>query len=679
MINVSNDFKTAAKAPITQVRGYVVSQGDNVQINENNDLKSIVIRQEASLLHTVLRQAEVVHFGNVNYLDKTVNLGIGLVLPDNVSVEHIDYGSFKVYEREISKGSEETRLKLYDKMYESLLSWDATTLDGVDTPFTLLELLQAICTKLSWTLGTTSFTNDSMVIDTDVFTDAVTTYREVLEMIAEASGTIMYFDVDDELKLRQVDEDKSSPVETIDANQLEKLSIEPSWGPINSVVLSRMPQEDNIVYKDDGSIATHGLTEIKIENNLIVDAERETWIEPIYTALGGVELYPFDALISGLGYLQIGDRITLQDQFGQNYSSVVLGLETKLTGGFNERVYAKVPDKSTTDYNTAGIVGQMIRNTQIIVNKQTGEILLITEGLDGAIAQINLTTEALTASVNQALALGDVNQDNIADLQTALTELELTAEGLELAVTGIGGTNLLKNSVGLKGNVVEWQNYDLDGDLIDPDNDATIDQSADVIANSESGSALVLNEQFIEQTFPTIVGSNYTAYFRYKSDDDALLSITGVAPITLATQADWFIYKYNFVAGSASTTFNISNVASGSGATISLTDLVVKLGDVNGWIQAPNEVYGANYRFDKDGFEITSLTSTFKSVLDNQQLAVYDTAGGVEKNTMIVSKDRGMIRNLVAQDQFVIQRYENPEKSIRIIPTATGGMLVINS
>jgi hypothetical protein len=679
MINVSNDFKIAAKAPITQVRGYVISQTDLTSLNENNDLKSIIIRQEASLLHTVLRQAEVVHYGTANLLDHTVNLGIGLVLPDNLSVEHIDYGHFKVISREITKGSEEVKLRLYDKMYESLRSWDETIFEGVDFPLTVVELLELICDELGWVLGTTTFTNYDKSIDTDIFTDAVSTYREVLDMIAEVAGGILYFDVDNQLKIRTVDIDKSDPVELVDANQLERLMMEPSWGPVNSVVLSRMPQEDNIVYKDDGSIGEHGLTEIKIENNLIVDANRELWIEDIYTTLGGVEFYPFDALISGLGYLQIGDRITLQDQLGGNYSTVVLGIETKLTGGFNERIYAKVPDKSTTDYNTAGIIGQIIRNTQIIVNKQTGEITLITEGLDGAIAQINLTTEALTASVNQALALGDVNQDNIADLQTALAELELTAEGLELAVTGIGGTNLLKNSVGLKGNVNEWQNYDVDGNLIDSDNDATIDQSADVIANSESGSALVLDEQYIEQTFPTIVGSVYTVYFRYLSDDDATLSITGVSPITLPVQADWFIYKYNFTAGSANTTFRVSNVSAGSGAQIKLTDLVVKLGDVNGWIQAPNEVYGANYRFDKDGFEITSLTSTFKSVLDNEQLAVYDTAGGVEKNTMLVSKDSGIIRNLVAQDQFVVQRYENPTKSIRIIPTSTGGMIVINN
>ena len=106
--------------------------------------------------------------------------------------------------------------------------------------------------------------------------------------------------------------------------------------------------------------------------------------------------------------------------------------------------------------------------------------------------------------------------------------------------------------------------------------------------------------------------------------------------------------------------------------------MVFKIGDATGWVQAPNEVYGSNFRFDKDGFSVSSLTDTFKAVLDNTQLGMYDTAGASDRVLALFSKDAGLITKLVAQEEFVVRRYGNDAKSMRIIPTETGCMIVIN-
>lgn len=673
MINVSNDFKTEVKKSAKQIKAYIKDQETYpTELTEVDGLKSIVITQETSLLHTVMRQVDIKHFGTHNFLDQYINVGLGVVLPDT-STEYIDYGSFKIIERKIEKDKDYTTLKGFDKMIESLIKWDLDPIYDVTFPATVKELLEAICTRLDWTLKTATFPHDDTEIEGDVFTGVIETYRDALEMIAEVTGSIIYFDVDDELVVAQVSHD--TPLDTLSADDLNTLDIKAKWGEINSVVLSRTPAEDNILQKDQTSIDLNGLFEIKIQNNLIVDAARETWIGDIFTALNGLEFYPFSADLAGLGYFQLGDRIIIEDLEENQFETVILGIKTSIVdGGFTETFWCDIPDKTSTKYQYAGVIGQKIKNTEIIVDKQKGEIILVNQVLNESIAQITVTTDTITQTVNTIAAQVDVNNDSIADIIEDVTSLQIQADGLEIAVSGIGGTNLLKNSVGLKGDIKEWQELDGNGDPVDARNDGTIDNSSNVDINTESGSAIQLQDEFIKQTFPTIQGETYTFYCRYKSNAVATLSITGTSDTTMpSTASEWDTFKKQFVAAGDSATLKIEN---STGQSIHLSDNVVKLGDVSGWIQAPNEVYGANFRFDKDGFEITSLTDAFKSVLDNQKFAVYDTAQ--DKLVMLVSKDEGKVTKLTAQDEFVIQRYENPDASARWIPVSDGLMLVIN-
>lgn len=741
MITVSNDFKTQMKAVSKQLLAYVTDGTD--EITELDDLKKLKIYTESSILKTVLRKVEIEHFGTHAYLGEEVNVGLGVDISG--TPEYIDYGTFKIYKSEDIKESESVKLTGYDKMYESLIGWDLDPIYDLTYPTTLLGLLQAICTRLGWTLATTTFPNSTQAIPLDVLSNVVKTYREALDYIAEASGSIIYFDVNDELTVAQIN--KTTSLETltsIGTGVLNTLTVEPKWGEVNSVVLSRMPQEDNIVDKDDDSITANGETQVKIVNNWIVDSDRETWITSIFSTLFELEMYPFKATTNGLGYFQIGDRITVQDLASNNYETVILGIELEMTGALKETLWAETPDKASTDYNTAGILGQKITNTEIIVNKQQGEIEILngqmetvatiprqseppespsvndlwldtddnviyrwtgseweatgltTEDLtdyytkDETLAQISLTADTITASVeatqttaNNAQALADANSGDITSIQSQVTQLELDVDGLEVQVEGIGGTNLLKNSVGLKGSIEEWQEFDGNGDLIDSNNDGTVTQTSSVEENTESGSAIRIDEQFIVQTIPTIAGEKYTVYFRFYKYLDCDLIISGVIDpieITAGSYVDetWALFKYQFTAPGNTTTIKIDNTSGGTGAYCIISDAVCKLGDVVGWVQAPNEVYGKNFKFDKDGFTVTSLTDYFKAVLDNVKLGIYDTSSGTDKIMALFSKDSALLTKLIAQDELVLQRYQNSASSSRFIPTSTGCMITVN-
>ncbi len=735
MYDITNDFKTAIKGNSRQIKARIVNGDDT--ISQADDLQSIEITSEGGLCRTVMRQAKGVYFGTHTMLGNTVFLEMGVVLPDT-SVEYINYGGFKVTEVTEDIGGKIYTAKMYDRMYEALQPYALTP----TYPITVLQLLQAICTELGWTLATTTFANSSISLTAELFTESQMTYRDILNMIAEASGTIMFFNKDDELELKTI---SASVLETLNPSELLNLKLEPIYGELNSLVLSRQPQEDNVVEKDDESIAIYGLNEFKIVNNYILDSDRATYITPIFTVLNGIKYYPFKADTIGLGYYEVGDRIKVKDLGANEYEVLVMNISLKISGGLSEVLECKIPEKTSTNYDYAGIIGRTIKQTEIKVDKQQGEIAILSEEVGNALvvprqpeppespdtndlwldtddniiyiydgatwqptsispdtldgyytkeqteAEISLTADEINLSVastqetaSTAQALAEENSTDIESVQSNITALQIEVDGLDVKVEGIGGTNLLKNSSGLKGSIEEWQEFDENGDLLDADNDGTVVQTTDTEENTESGAGIQIDEQFIVQTIPTIIGGSYTFYCRFKKLNDLDLTISGVAemiPITAGEYVDetWAVFKTTFIATDSTTTIKISNTASGVGSSGLLADMVCKLGEVNGWVQAPNEVYGRNFKFDKDGFSVTSLTDEFKAVLDNIKLGIYDTSSGVDKIMALFSKDAGLITKLVAQDEFVLQRYQNSAKAVRFIPTATGCMITVNN
>lgn len=634
MITVTSGFKTAVKNETKQIKAFVgFPEGDIVY--DDDDLVSLKISSVGGICKTVMRQAEAEYMGTHNFLGQYVYIGIGVVLAD-LTTEYITYGKFLVTEQTTEKGSDKTRIKMYDQMYDALQTYALTP----TYPTTVTDMVGLIGTALGWTV-TTPVPNGTIPIASELFSESKLTYRQILDQVAEATGTMIYFDVDDTLKYREVS--KTSLEDTLNASNLMSLTVGTSYGPINSLVLSRYPQEDNIVEKDDASIALSGLTEIKFYNNLIVDPDRETYITPIFTTLNGLAYYPIEAKTEGLLYFQVGDRIKVVDTNANEFETVLTEISISVGAGIQETFKSSIPSKGSTNYSTAGIIGQTIKNTEIIVDKQEG----------------------LITSINA----------DIGTVQGDITTLTQSVSDLQLQVEGIGGTNMILNSVGLKGTLEEWQVLDINGDLVDARNTGTILQNVDVNVSTESKRGISLTDQFITQTINVISGETYTLYFRYKKTDDFTFTLTGLGTITLdGADNEWVVYKNTFTASGSALTLRFESTTA---ITAIVSDIVVKLGDCSGWSQAPNEVYGSNYRFDKEGFEITSLTDTFKSVLDNTKLAVYDTAGGTDKNIMVVSKDEGKITNLVAQDSLTVQRYENPTYGLKVLPTATGIYFVI--
>lgn len=305
--------------------------------------------------------------------------------------EVIDMGKFYVYEKNIDVKEGLTTILLYDKMFEALVLCQNIPLSY---PVTLKQVLEAICSNLGWTLATTTFPNDDMVVSYDYFALQGKSYRDILNQIAEATGTIIYFNNDDKLVLKSVG---GSSVETIQSSQLYNINPKEKWGNLNSIVFRGNPVETNwiwyggyyhrpylyengypILLENGTKLRTERLDvrgdlyQLRIDNNLFIGENPEAYMIDMVNALMGYSYIPFSAKTIGLGYFEVGDTITLEDHNEISYVTTVLNIEIEMSvEGFRETLSANELELGLTNVKKeSSILEKQIQKTVI-----TGENL----------------------------------------------------------------------------------------------------------------------------------------------------------------------------------------------------------------------------------------------------------------------------------------------------------------
>ena len=103
-------------------------------------------------------------------------------------------------------------------------------------------------------------------------------------------------------------------------NQYTYPTIEVEYGPVNSLVLAREPQNDNVYIQDEESVELNGLTELKISDNPFLDIDRYNSRTAIWNRINGFSYKPYVASMPGYFHLDPGDIINIQiKQRGINY------------------------------------------------------------------------------------------------------------------------------------------------------------------------------------------------------------------------------------------------------------------------------------------------------------------------------------------------------------------------
>lgn len=432
MINISDKFKTAMKEPIKELDAYVLLE-DGTKISSGDDLISFKISGETSMCKTAMRKVECKYTGNHNLLDKWVHFFLGVKIDDG-TFEYLDYGLFQINEMATSKDTGETSVTGYDLMIKSMIEY--SKLD-VTYPITLFDFTNRLVEACGLELKNTSFiANNNFLINNELYSNiSGITYRDIFVQIAEATGTTCIIS-EDKVYFKHIFETN----EELTYDNMFTLKLENKYGEINSVVLARTPQEDNIYLKDDESIELNGLTEFKIENNEIVDKNRETAIIDIYGQLAGISYYPFETTTEGLGWYEIADSFVIKNENDEEFKTVLFNFSISVDGSIKETLKTSETSSTKTQYQYATSIAKTVRNTELIVDKQNGEIKSIVDEIGDRTSKSTSITQDLD-SISERVSL----QQNLTNIvkKTSYVDTEDAYEGNLLYLSIHGQMSLL--------------------------------------------------------------------------------------------------------------------------------------------------------------------------------------------------------------------------------------------
>lgn len=635
MIVVSNDFKTAMKQPIKELDAYITE--DNNSIRSENDLISFKISCDTGMCKSAMRKLEAKYLGEHNLLGKWVHVGYGVKLTDG-AFEYLDYGSFLITEITTVKDTGVTTIVGYDKMINSMKEYNTL---GVEYPIDLFTYTQKLCEACGLELGNTSFlTHNNWEITQELWENINgITYRDILVQIAQVTASTCIISNDDKVYFKRI----NATGEQLTYDNMKKWKLEPKYGEINSVILARTPQEDNIFMRDEESIKVNGLTEYKIENNEIIDKDRDNAMTPIYNALHGISYYPFEITTEGLGWYEIADNFDIINDAGDVFNTSLFNFNITIDGGIKEILKTVADTKTQTQYQYATTIAKRVKNTEIIVDKQG-------QSID------QLVTDMYEED-------GVINEN--------FTKVHQDINNIINSVQNSGGNNLIKNSVmfayDTDGNPNEW--------TVEGDGNLSIQSSAEALANgSLSGHTFTLLDKIVSQKVLVSVNTYYTFTTKIRKDLTGncyvkLYNSNEEHIIELVSGESAFYEEYEIKALLPKDNYYIIEFYGSADSNATFTDNMFAIGEYKTqWQQANGEVMNTQVNINLDGVLIkSSVYLGDYTVMSPLEFAGYSNINGTITKVFSLNKDTTLVKKLEAEDELKMV-------PIKIVPITSGDL-----
>lgn len=641
MIKVSNDFKNAMQQPVKELQAFL--SYNNGTIRDEDDLIQFKVSCDSGLCKTSMRKLEAKYYGSHNLLGQWVHVGFGVKLPTGV-YEYLDYGSFLVTEITTVKDTGVTTITGYDRMIRSMTKYVAP---NFTYPMTLYNYTKSLCIMFGLDLGNESFSvHNDWQITSDLWSniDGIT-YRDILTQIAQVTCTTAIIGNDDKIYFKPI----TATNETLTYDNMFKLKLEPLYGEINSVVLSRTPQEDNIVKRDEESIELNGLTEWKIENNEIIDKDRDSAMTPIYNAMHGISYYPFETTTEGLGWFEIADNFDVINDTGDTFNTTLFNYSILIDGSIKETLKTVAETKTQTQYQYASTIAKRVKNTEIIVDKQ----------------QQNITN-----------IVSDLYDDN-GLINENFTKVYQDIDNIINSVQNSGGSNMLLNSVmfayDTNGNPTSWETEG-DGTLL-------ISASAEALANGGlAGHVFVLNNKKVRQKVYVSPSNNDEEKIYYTFSCRISKNLTGSCYVKIYNAQEEYYIKLNegesafykeYVLQSLVPKDNYYYVefygSADSDATF--TDNMFATGEYKTqWTQANGEIMNTQVNINLNGVLVkSSIYLGDYTVMSPLEFAGYSNINGTLTKVFSLNKDTTNVKKLRAEDSIAM-------RPIKVIPITTGDL-----
>lgn len=353
-----------------------------------------------------------VHAMKVNRLNE---IPVNLLSSGLKGFEYIDLGNYIVSkDAEYNADTMSYSHTCYDKMLSSMKDYEDMK---ITFPIKVKDYIKKLCDYIGLTFASynDNFANCDKELTADYYTGYDYTFRDVLDELAQVTASTICINSNDELEIRYIP--KKSAIElNEDYFKDTNVTFDNLYGPINSIVLSRSGESDNIYLQDEESIENNGLCELKIIDNQIMNYnDRSDYLPAILEKLNGLTYCTNNFDSRGICFLDLCDRYTA-NVHGKLYDCVLFNDEIKITQGLEETIYTEMPTETKTDYTKADKTDQKINKAYIIMDK-------VNKKLESVISEVDETSKKVT-KIEQTV-------DSISQKVSDIEDLTRTAEEIK--------------------------------------------------------------------------------------------------------------------------------------------------------------------------------------------------------------------------------------------------------
>ena len=413
----------------------IITYGDTVLGNEQ--LNAVTPSFQGGILKSVMKQLDI---------DSNVPIPVGTILNYKFGVkvngeyEYLNFGNYVVKDVEKQEDTMSYKITCYDKLLFSMKDYAKMP---ITYPITIKNYINSLCSFLGirFANNNDTFVNYNKTIPNDLYLDTNGnsigyTFRDVLDELAQVTASTICLNDNDELEIRYINDTG----DTIDKEFLKNVNVNfgEKYGKVNSIVLSRSGESDNIYLRDEASVSTNGLTELKIVDNQIMNFNnRDEFLPEILGELNGLEYYLNDFASTGIAYYDLCDRYNVK--VGDNtYSCIMFNDEILVTQGLQENIFTEMPEETETDYTKADKTDRKINQTYLIVDKQNQQIEAVvsqTDEQNQKIAKVTQTVDELNSKISDIADITISGEDT--DAQVELDNIN-QSEPIRLVIRPIG-------------------------------------------------------------------------------------------------------------------------------------------------------------------------------------------------------------------------------------------------
>lgn len=414
MLTVTSGYKTANKSNVVRSNGKIsvydtvaltTKEFDNTKVGLI-EITGTTFRDGRIIGNLSMHDIKIEMFGDTKVdfalnTEKHITPSFGMLVGG--VYEWLAYQKFIVSSVEYDDTTRMTTIRGADFLWKS-------NVDFVDTntyPMTLYNYLLSVGTYCGLDIDNLSIVNGSFSIESKPFQDftpcsyifsriaelggyfvRIKKSNDKLELVNAFPNTGYTYDelsylTNDEIALLTYDELVGDSIETFTKDNYFQLWVkEHNFGinGVNTLVMeiSQVVGENNSV-ENATNVAIDGAIEVKVVDNDIVNTEtkRLAVINDLFDVVDRFYFIPFILDYIGYPYLEVGDVVTVTNNDGNTFVTVITDVMIKYDGGMKGQIRGQALNKTQTTYRNVTTAEKRLRTAEVNVDKVNAEVTIL--------------------------------------------------------------------------------------------------------------------------------------------------------------------------------------------------------------------------------------------------------------------------------------------------------------